>query len=152
MGCSLRSILANNFLPIIRTLYYKDSLIKYLPLAFIITLSGCASSPEKAPEAKVITKTKLVTVKKEYTPQLWSHHKLLKETPELCALKGVSILNSLGFKSVVKNGNYVYGNFSNNRAAIKCVKINKQTFVYTAVAGSDVKLVEKLRNEISWKL
>jgi hypothetical protein len=133
-------------------LYDKDSLIKYLTLALISTLSGCASSPEKAPEPKVITKTKLVTVKKEYTPQLWSHHKLLKETPELCAVKGVSILNSLGFISVVKNGNYVYGNFSSNRAVIKCVKVNKQTFVYTAVAGADVKLVEKLRNEISWKL
>ena len=133
-------------------LYDKESFIKYLTLALIITLSGCASSPEKIPEEKVITKTKLVTVKKEYTPQLWSHHKALKETPEICAVKGVSILNSLGFKSVVKNGNYVYGNFSNNRAAIKCVKVNKQTFVYTAVAGADVKLVEKLRNEISWKL
>lgn len=115
-------------------------------------MSGCASNPENAAEPKVITKTKLVTVKKEYTPQLWSHHKLLNETPELCAEKGVSILNSLGFKSVVKNGNYVYGNFSSNRAAIKCVTVNKQTFVYTAVAGADVKLVEKLRNEISWKL
>lgn len=133
-------------------LYDKESHIKYLTLAFIITLSGCASNPEKAPEPKVITKTKLVTIKTEYTPQLWSHHKLLKETPELCAVKGVSILNSLGFKSVVKNGNYVYGNFSNNRATIKCVKFNKQTFVYTAVAGADVKVVEKLRNEISWKL
>ncbi|WP_217693834.1 hypothetical protein [Thalassotalea sp. PP2-459] len=94
----------------------------------------------------------MITVEKEYTPQLWSHHKLLKETPELCAVKGVSILSSLGFKSIVKNGNYVYGNFSSNRAAIKCVSVNKQTFVYTAVAGADVKLVEKLRNEIAWKL
>ena len=130
----------------------KESSIKYLTLAFIITLSGCASSPEKTPESKVVPKTKLVTVKKEYTPQIWSHHKLLKETPELCAVKGVSILKSLGFKSVVQNGNYVYGNFSNNRAAIKCVKVDKQTFVYTAVAGADVKVVEELRNEISWKL
>ena len=139
-------------MPLKIALYDKESFIKYLTLAFIITLSGCATNPEKAPEPKVITKTKLVTVKKEYTPQLWSHHKLLKETPELCAVKGVSILNSLGFKSVVKNGNYVYGNFSSNRAAIKCVTVSKQTFVYIAVAGADVKLVEKLRNEISWKL
>jgi hypothetical protein len=94
----------------------------------------------------------LVTVSKEYTPQLWSHHILLEESPALCADKGVSILNSLGFKSVVKNGNYAYGNFTNNRAAIKCVSVNNKTFVYTAVAGSDVKLVEKLRNEIAWKL
>lgn len=93
-----------------------------------------------------------MTVAKEYTPQLWSHHKILKESPELCAVKGVTILNSLGFKSVVKNGHYVYGNFNNNRAAFKCVEVNQQTFVYLAVAGADVKIVEKLRNEIAWKL
>ncbi|MBF7072309.1 hypothetical protein ISG33_02685 [Glaciecola sp. MH2013] len=132
--------------------YKKERLIKYLSLALIITLSGCAVSQKEMPEPKVVTETKLVTVEKEYTPQLWSHHKTLKETPEVCAMKGESILNSLGFKSVVKNGNYVYGNFNNNRAAIKCVKVSKQTFVYTAVAGADVKLVEKLRNEIASKL
>ncbi len=104
------------------------------------------------PEPNVVTKTKLVTAKKSYTPQLWSHHQLLNETPALCAEKGVSILTSLGFNSVIKNGNYVYGNFNMNRAAIKCVQVNEQTFVYTAVAGADVKLVEKLRNEIAWKL
>jgi len=42
------------------------------------------------------------TIAKLKIPQLWSHHKSLKETPELCAVKAVSILNSLGFKSVVK--------------------------------------------------
>lgn len=110
------------------------------------------SKPEKVIETQTVTETKLVTVEKEYTPQLWSHHKVVKESPALCAVKGVSILNSLGFKSVVKNGNYVYGNFSNNRAAIKCVTVDKQTFVYAAVAGADVKTVEKLRNEIAWKL
>jgi hypothetical protein len=140
------------FLPDHMAEYDKESPVKYLTLALIILLSGCATSLEKEPDTNAIAKTKLITVKKEYTPQLWSHHKLLKESPALCAEKGVSILNSLGFKSVVKNGNYVYGNFSNNRAAIKCVTVNNQTFVYTAVAGADVKLVEKLRNEISWKL
>ncbi|MEO9947061.1 MAG: hypothetical protein ABJH28_10470 [Paraglaciecola sp.] len=113
---------------------------------------GCASKAEKVIETQVVTETKLITVEKEYTPQLWSHHKVVNETPELCAVKGVSILNSLGFKSVVKNGNYVYGNFSHNRAAIKCVKVSNQTFVYAAVAGADVKTVEKLRNEIAWQL
>lgn len=123
-----------------------------MTLAFIITLSGCATSPDRASKSTDIVETRIVTVKKEYIPQVWSHHKLLKETPELCAVKGASILKSLGFKSIVTNNNYVYGNFSNNRAAIKCVKLSKQTFVYAIVAGEDVKIVEKLRNEISWKL
>ena len=87
-----------------------------------------------------------------YTPQLWSHHKQLKTSPELCAKKGVDILNFLGFSSVVKNGDYVYGNFNQNRATIKCVGFDSTTFVYTAVAGKNVKQVEQLRNKISWKL
>lgn len=115
-------------------------------------LTGCTSAPNSLSESKVVTKTKVVTLNKEYTPQIWSHHKLLPESPSLCVEKGVNILSSLGFKSIVKNGTYVYGNFSSNRAVIKCVKISQQTFVYTAVAGADVKLVEKLRNEIAWKL
>jgi hypothetical protein len=125
-----------------------------MSLALVILLAGCASSTKEPVEPQVITKTttKFVTVSKEYTPQLWSHHELLKGSPETCANKGVNILRELGFKSVVKNGHYVYGNFSNNRAAIKCVEMNDSTFVYTAVAGADVKLVEKLRNEIAWKL
>jgi len=121
--------------------------IEYIPVQ-----SNCTAIPKKATKPKVITKTEYITVQKKYTPQLWSHHKLLKETPELCADKAYSILDSLGFKSVVKNGNFVYGNFSNNRAAIKCVSFKKLTFVYAAVAGADVKLVEKLRNEIAKKL
>tara|TARA_R110002153_G_scaffold124543_12_gene271053 strand:- start:2195 stop:2638 length:444 start_codon:yes stop_codon:yes gene_type:complete len=134
------------------TRYNKERSIKSLAIVFLIALSGCSSTSKNNNPTVTKKETQYITVTKEYTPQLWSHHKLLKETPELCATKGVSILNSLGFKSVVKNGNYVYGNFNNNRAAIKCIKINEQSFVYMAVAGPDPKLVEKLRNEISWKL
>lgn len=113
-----------------------------LLLIFVLALAGCASNPE----------IKTVTIEKTFTPHLWSDHKELNESVEMCAIKGESILSSLGFKSVVKNGNYVYGNFNDNRAAIKCVKVSGKTFVYVAVAGPEVKLVEKLRNEIVWKL
>jgi len=128
--------------------------MKYITLTIALLLTGCVSNSKEPVEPKVITKTttKFVSVPKEYTPQLWSQHKLLKGSPETCATNGVNILSALGFKSVVKNGHYVYGNFSNNRAAIKCVELNANTFVYIAVAGADVKLVEKLRNEIAWKL
>lgn len=85
-------------------------------------------------------------------PQLWSHHKLLEISAGECSNNALSILKALGFNSVVKNELYVYGNLNGNRAAIKCVKMANNSFVYTAVAGADVKLVEKLRNEISWKL
>ena len=136
------------------SLYYKESFIRVLPFILIAGLAGCASKPPTKVEPIVVTKTeiKTVTIQKEYTPQIWSSHKVLEETPEMCAVKGKSILKSLGFKSVIKNGSFVYGNFNSNRAIIKCVLVSKKTFVYTAVAGADVKLVEKLRNEIAWKL
>jgi hypothetical protein len=113
---------------------------------------------EKSGIAKIILtnteakNTPIKNTKKTYIPQLWSHHKQLNILPEQCAVKGIEILKSLGFSSVVKNGTYVYGNFELNRATIKCVGVDKHTFVYTAVAGESVKQVEQLRNKISWKL
>ena len=85
-------------------------------------------------------------------PQLWSHHKLLDTDVSDCASNGLAILRSLQFTSIVRNENYVYGNFSNNRATIKCTELDGKTFVYTAVAGQDVEIVEKLRNRIAWQL
>lgn len=85
-------------------------------------------------------------------PHLWSHHKLLGISVDECSTQALSILKTLGFSSVVKNEQYVYGNYQGNRAAIKCVELADKSFVYTAVAGADVKLVEQLRNKISWKL
>ena len=70
----------------------------------------------------------------------------------LCALKGLSALKSLGFTSVVQNKNFVYGNFHDNRAAVKCVPKGDASFVYLAVAGPDKAIVERLRNELSWKI
>lgn len=128
--------------------------IKYLAIAQILSFTGCATTPQAQIEPVIVTRTKIktVTIKKEYTPQLWSSHKVLNESPEMCTDKDVSILNSFRFKSVVKNANYVHGNFNTNRAAIKCVNTVGKTFVYIAAAGEKVKLVEKLRNEIAWKM
>ncbi|MCJ8317984.1 MAG: hypothetical protein MJK12_00015 [Colwellia sp.] len=85
-------------------------------------------------------------------PQLWSHHKILDVSAEECAITGKKILQTLGFTSITKNDKYVYGNIGSNRAAIKCVSLSDKSFVYTAVAGENVKVVEKLRNKIAWKL
>ncbi|PKF55638.1 hypothetical protein CW748_12325 [Alteromonadales bacterium alter-6D02] len=141
----------------------KESTIKHLTIIFILLLSGCSANLHETIDVKpttnqepkatsLATTSQVITLKKAYTPQLWSDHKVVNESPDLCAIKGVSILKSLGFKLVTKNHTYVYGNFSNNRAVIKCTPVNQQTFVYTAVAGEDVKLIERLRNEIMWKL
>ena len=116
--------------------------MKYILIILFFILNGCAANKE----------TKIITIKKSFAPQIWSDHKLFKGSLEMCSSKGKSILESLTFNKIVKNGHFVYGNFSNNRAVIKCVSIPEGTFVYTAVAGPNVKVVEKLRNEIMWQL
>ncbi len=109
--------------------------------------SGCASN------TAVQEPVEVVTVQKEFPPQLWSDHKELGISTEACAEKGMQILNSLGFTQVVKSrhGEYLYGNYSNNRAAIKCITVKGQTLVYAIVAGPKKAVVEKLRNEIMWQ-
>jgi hypothetical protein len=52
----------------------------------------------------------------------------------------------------VKNELYVYGNLNGNRATIKCVDITNNSFVYTAVAVANAKVVERLRIKIARKL
>lgn len=82
------------------------------------------------------------------TPQVWSGHKVLNMSAVACAIKGEQILQSLQFQQIVKNSNYVYGNYQGNRAAVKCVTQGTQTFMYAIVAGADVKQVEHLRNQV----
>jgi len=110
-------------------------------IIFILLLNGCASTSN---ETKSIVKSQ--------PPQLWSTHKELDVSVSLCAKKGLSALKSLGFTSVVQNENFAYGNFDDNRAAVKCVPKGNHSFVYLAVAGPDKKIVEKLRNQLSWKM
>lgn len=116
--------------------------MKYTFLIVLLVLGGCTSNKE----------IKTVTIQKEFAPHIWSDHKVFEGSLEMCSSKGKAILESLGFLHVVKNGNFIYGNFSSNRAVVKCVSISESTFVYAAVAGPKVKLVEKLRNEIMWQL
>lgn len=85
-------------------------------------------------------------------PNLWSGHKSVRYSPDECASRGIKILEALSFISVVRRGNYVYGNLLANRAAIKCVSYAEGTFVYAAVAGPEVSQVERLRNEIVWRI
>ncbi len=116
-------------------------------LVFFLVISGCASNtPVQEP-------VEVVTLQKEFPPQVWSDHKELNISESACAEKGMQILNSLGFIQVVKSshGEYIYGNYSNNRAVIKCVSVNGQTLVYSIVAGPKKAIVEKLRNEIMWQ-
>ena len=138
----------------------QDSICKASLLASLVLLSACATKPA-APQpvvqavaqspapAKVIKKT--VYTGQPYTPQLWSGHKVLKLPVEQCAAKGKVVLETMQFGSVVQNGNYVYGNYLQNRVAVKCVALDSGSFLYVAVAGKQKEIVEQLRNEVVWQ-
>lgn len=116
--------------------------MKYLTIFGLIVLTGCVSTPPEPSQDLHFSSP----------PHLWSGQKIIGYPPESCAKKAVGILEVLSFTSVVRNGNYVYGNFSGNRAAIKCVPNGDETFAYAAVAGPEKEEVEHLRNEIVWRL
>ena len=82
-------------------------------------------------------------------PQLWSDHKRLALSEQACADKAYGALISLGFAGVVRKEYNVYGNFEGSRAAVKCVPLDRGSLVYFAVAGSETKLVERVRNAIA---
>lgn len=138
-----------------------DAMCKPLLLTSVLLLSACATK-QAAPEpeeqkvtispapAKILSKTTVYTGQ-PYTPQLWSGHKVLTLSAEQCAAKGKAVLDAMQFGSVMQNGNYVYGNHQQNRAAVKCVPLDSGSFLYVAVAGRQKKAVEALRNEIVWQ-
>jgi len=102
-------------------------------------VSGCAAPSSKQSDTSP-------------PPQLWSDHKRLTVAVDACAAKARAALSSLGFSGIAQNGGYSYGNLNGNRAAVKCVEIAGGSFVYFAVAGAEREAVERLRNEIAWKL
>jgi hypothetical protein len=114
---------------------------KFFAVALVLAVTGCSiniSSDEHGDEG--------------LRPQLWSDHKQLGISAESCALKGYSALKVLGFSSVVQKGEYSYGDFHANRAAVKCLANEGGSLVYVAVAGADEEIVEKLRNQLIAKL
>jgi hypothetical protein len=123
-------------------------------LLFNIVLFSFSSNlqAEETLSQFIDNENKTTAIANAVIPQIWSDHKILNISEEVCAKKGVDILTTLGFKHIVKNGTYVYGNYINNRSAIKCTRLNDQTFVFVVVAGPVVTIVERLRNEIVWKL
>lgn len=126
--------------------------MKYYAFAILFIVSGCSNTstlPEKPQGASV------AVIKENPAPQLWTFQKKITGSIEICAVKAESILKLQGFsnitKSVYDEHTYFYANFVNNRAGIHCTSVGGKIFVYGAVAGPDVKTVEALRNNISWK-
>jgi len=107
----------------------------------------------KGDEDRVVVPVPSSTGLSSSPPNLWSHHEVLEVTAEVCAQRGLAALQSLGFTSVVRSSNYVYGNSRANRAAVKCVELDGgSSFLYVAVAGPVKRSVEDLRNQIAWSM
>lgn len=82
-------------------------------------------------------------------PQLWSGHKLLPVSVQVCAEKAQAALTTLGYANLIQKGHFSYGNLKGNRASVKCVEIPAGALVYFAVAGRDRDTVGTLRNDIA---
>lgn len=115
--------------------------MKFIMMFLLLVLSGCVNI--SSPKHKTVVNTPTEP------PQLWSHHIKLSVSAEECGNQGLRALESLGYNSTVKNGNYSYGNFGSNRAAVKCVSSESGSFVYAIVAGPNKTQVEKLRNQLA---
>ncbi|RYY74308.1 MAG: hypothetical protein EOO52_15770 [Gammaproteobacteria bacterium] len=126
--------------------------MKLYAFLVLFVVSGCSSS---APLSKKSENPGAGAIKENAAPQLWTFQKEITGSVEICAVKAESILKLQGFsnitKSVYDQHIYFYANFINNRAGIHCTSVGEKILVYGAVAGSDVKTVEALRNNISWK-
>ena len=127
--------------------------MKYIVLIVLaLLITGCASKGSK--DSSQDQPMEVMTIQKEFAPEVWSDHKALVISAADCAIKAEEILGSLSFSQIVKSahGEYVYAKYSNNRAVIKCLPRGEQSFVYVIVAGPKSAMVEKLRNEIVWQL
>lgn len=114
--------------------------MKKLMACMLVALTGCVNvNTQPEPVATEVAPE---------PPQLWSDHLWLEIPVQACAKQGLRSLQSLGYNQTVRNGNYSYGNFAANRAAVKCVENGTGSLVYLMVAGPDRKTVEKLRNEL----
>ena len=126
--------------------------MKFYAFVLLFIVSGC-SSTSTVPKASETSN--VITIKENPTPQLWTFQKEITGTIETCAVKAESILKLQGYSNITKSiyaeQTYFYANFANNRAGVHCTSVGGKMFVYGAVAGIDVKIVETLRNNIAWK-
>ncbi len=126
--------------------------MKLYAFAVLFLVSGCSTTSSISQGTE---KAGVVVIKDSTTPHLWTFQKIITGSIEVCAAKAEKILEVQGYsnitKSVYEEHIYFYANFINNRAGIHCTNVGGKSFVYGALAGAEVKTVEALRNNISWK-
>ena len=82
-------------------------------------------------------------------PELWSWFKDLQQPKEVCLTQSFLALSEVGLKNTTQNEYGFYGNIENNRVVVKCLSTDSNSSkVMVAVAGSNRKSVESVRNNI----
>lgn len=82
-------------------------------------------------------------------PELWSWFKDLQQPKETCLKQSFLALSEVGLKNTTQNEYGFYGNIENNRVVVKCLSTEPdKSKVMVAVAGSNRKSVEYIRNKI----
>lgn len=82
-------------------------------------------------------------------PELWSWFKDLQKSKAACLTQSFLALSEVGLKNTTQNEYGFYGNIENNRIVVKCLSTDSNhSKVMVAVAGTNRKSVESLRNNI----
>lgn len=97
----------------------------------------------------IIFSSSLVAHEVDKPPALWSWFKDMKVTKKQCITKSFLALSEVGITNASQNDYGFYGSINNNTIVVKCLSIDSaNSKVMVAVAGSDYKSVEHLRNNI----
>jgi hypothetical protein len=97
----------------------------------------------------ILFSTSLIAHEIDKPPELWSWFKDIKKPKEACLTQSFLALSEIGLKNTTQNEYGFYGNIKNNRIVVKCLSIgSNESKVMVAVAGSNRKSVEHIRNNI----
>jgi len=82
-------------------------------------------------------------------PELWSWFKDLQKPKAACLTQSFFALSEVGLENTTQNEYGFYGDIENNRIVVKCLSTDSnRSKVMVAVAGTNRKSVESLRNNI----
>ena len=82
-------------------------------------------------------------------PELCSWFKEINKTKQACLTQSFLAVSEVNLKNTTQNEFGIYGNVKSNRVVVKCMPTrSNKSMLMVAVAGSNRKEVENLRNKI----
>ncbi len=97
----------------------------------------------------ILFSSSLLAHETDKPPELWSWFKDLNKSKQSCLTQSFLALDEINLENTIQNKYGFYGNIKNNKIVVKCLSTSSnKSKVMVAVAGSNRKSVEYLRNTI----